>query len=54
MKSKIYAMAMLVLLVAIGARAGSLKSDTEFSRSGDKDSIIVTFGDKTGRSWKGL
>ncbi|WP_353723012.1 hypothetical protein [Dyadobacter sp. 676] len=48
MKSKIYAMAMLVLSIAVGARAGSLKSD-EFSRSGDleKDSIIVTFGDKT-------
>lgn len=44
MKSKIYAMAMLVLLVAIGARAGSLKSNDQFS---DKDSIIVTFGDKT-------
>jgi len=48
MKSKIYAMAMLVLL-AIGARAGSLKSNDEFLWSGgkDKDSIIVTFGDKT-------
>lgn len=41
-------MAMLVLL-AIGAHAGSLKSKEEWVRSeaGDKDSIIVTFGDKT-------
>jgi len=48
MKSKIYAMAMLVLL-AIGARAGSLKSNDELWRNDvqDKDSIIVTFGDKT-------
>lgn len=44
MKSKIYAMAMLALLVAIGAHAGSFKSNDEFA---DKDSIIVTFGDKT-------
>ncbi len=49
MKSKIYAMAMLVMLVAIGARAGSLKSNDEIVPPGgqDKDSIIVTFGDKT-------
>jgi len=48
MKSKIYAMAMLVLL-AIGARAGALKSNDDFAVPGgrDKDSIIVTFGDKT-------
>jgi hypothetical protein len=48
MKSKIYAMAMLVMLVAIGARAGSFDSNDKFPRSGgEKDSIIVTFGDKT-------
>ena len=40
---------MLVMLVAIGARAGSLKSNDEIVPPGgqDKDSIIVTFGDKT-------
>lgn len=49
MKSKIYAMAMLILLAAVGANAGSLKSNDEFepNPSGEKDSIIVTFGDKT-------
>ncbi|MCF0071506.1 PorT family protein [Dyadobacter sp. CY261] len=49
MKSKIYAMAALFILAAIGTRADSLKFSNEFSRPGarDKDSIIVTFGDKT-------
>lgn len=50
MKSKIYAMAVLFVLAAIGTRAGSLKSsDEKHWRPGiqDKDSIIVTFGDKT-------
>ena len=49
MKSKLYAMAMLVLLATIGAKASSFSSDDEVwhKSEAEKDSIIVTFGDKT-------
>lgn len=44
MKSKIYALAMLLMLVATGTRAASLN---DLFSAQDKDSIIVTFGDRT-------